>query len=245
MTNPPNTNNKQRQIMPVVIGLVTGIICFILLQAGSCSSMICFLSNAKTPKLPVVRQNRTLEPFSKIQVSAAVHVTLKPGPAGTAVVETHEDIQDDLTTNVENGTLVIGLRGSHSNVKKMAVELPVDRLEKISVSSAARVDGETMIEGDDLEIDVSSAGSIHLAVDVKRLTCRASSAARMTLSGSAVNGNFHAGSAAHINAAQLNLDSSTIDASSAAHVEIGETRQLSMQKSSAASIRYQGTPQLH
>jgi hypothetical protein len=248
MTNPSNSGNKQTQprILPIIIGLIAGVTCFAMLQAGSCrcNSTFDFWRNAKTPKLPVVRQDRMLEPFTKIRVATPVKVTLKAGTAGTAVVETHEDLQEYLTTKVEKDTLIISLNGSFRNIRTMAVELPVEQLEKISVSSTASVVGETTITGDDLEIETHSAGSLRLAVDVKRLTCRASSASCMTLSGSAVNGNFHADSAARIDAAGLNLDSSTIDASSAAYIEIGKTQELSMKKSSAASIHYQGTPQV-
>ena len=225
MTQPTNSENKQRNLMPVIIGVVVGVTCFVLFQTASCNSVSCFLWNLHTPKLPVVKQSRTLEPFTKIQVSSAVQVTLTPGTAGTAVVETHEDLQDDLRTDVKNGTLSITLRGSHSHVKKMAVELPVERLEKISVSSAASVVGEDTIMADDLAIDVSSAASLRLAVDARRLT-------------------GHASSAAKIVAGQLNTNTCKIDASSAANVAVGETQQLQMTKSSAASIHYQGTPQI-
>ena len=244
MTQPLNNITKRRNIMPVIIGVVVGVTCFVLLQTASCSNVSCFLWNLHTPKLPVVKQSRTLEPFTKIQVSSAVQVTFIPGPAGTAVVETHEDLQDDLRTDVINGTLSIGLRGSHSNVKKTAVELPVERLEKISVSSAASLVGEDTIEADDLAIDVSSAGRIRLAVAAKRLTGHASSAAKMTLSGSAESGDFHASSAARIEAGQLNMNSCKIDASSAASVAVGETKELQISKSSAGSVHYQGTPQV-
>ena len=244
MTHPSNVENKQRNIMPILIGIAAGVTCFILLQIGSCNRVPWFSGNVSSPTLPVVKQTRTLEPFTKIHVSSAVHVALKPGPVGTAVVETHEDIQEYLTTAVENGTLVIGLRGSHNNIQTMAVELPVERLEKISVSSVASVVGEDTITADELEIDASSAGKIRLAINAKRLVCRASSVSNMMLSGSATDGDFHADGAAKINATQLNMDTCKIDASSVAKVQIGETRQLQMKKSSAATIRYQGTPQV-
>ena len=190
------------------------------------------------------REERSLSSFNKIRVGQAVELELIKGTTEKAVVEISGSIDlDEVITEVRGETLKIGIdrdriRGSID----VRVILTYKSLRGISISSAADVYARETINGDDFFVDVSSAGSGELDLNVSSLELEASSAGSIEISGKSKYLNVSVSSAGSIRAYDLDTEEADVRASSAGSVKISVSKQIDARASSGGSIRYKGNP---
>lgn len=98
------------------------------------------------------------------------------------------------------------------------------------------------IVADKLKINGSSSTDITSKIDVKEVNASISSAASLTLSGTATKGNFSASSGSEINAFNLKTKTSNANASSGADVDVHVETTLYAKASSGGDVSYKGSP---
>lgn len=184
---------------------------------------------------------RKLEKFTGVSAAEGIDVNLVKGSKYEAKITAKGIDMDDVLTEVSGSMLKIHLDGGHHNVD-VKVEVTFVSLDKIKASSAADIESSSVIEGDMLEVDASSAADIHLKVKVKELRVDASSSADIILSGTADSQNVDISSAADYKAFDLVSKEADVSASSAADANVNVTERLDASASSGASVRYKGNP---
>lgn len=111
----------------------------------------------------------------------------------------------------------------------------------IQSNSSADVEAQSIV-ADKLKINGSSSTDITSKVDVKEVNASISSAADLTLSGTATKGSFSASSGAEINAFNLKTKTSHANASSGADVDVHVETTLFAKASSGGDVSYKGSP---
>lgn len=185
---------------------------------------------------------RKLDKFTSLSAAEGIDVDLVKGSSYQAVVTADGIDLEDVLTEVSGGKLKIHLDGNNHRNIDVSVEVTFVSLEAIRASSAADVKSKSVIEGDMLDIDASSAADIHLKVKVKELTVDASSSADIVLSGTADKQTVEVSSAADYKAFELVSKVADVSASSAADANVNVTDELDAHASSGASVRYKGNP---
>lgn len=154
-------------------------------------------------------------------------------------LEAYENVMPRISVRVEDGELHLSYDDVVSSVNDVETVVTVyaPSLRGIEVSSAARVETDSLVVADELEIDASSAAAVTLrGVSARKVSADASSAAKVTLAGSCRTVDFDASSAAKIDAAGLKAETGSAEASSAAHVETWVSGELQSEASSAGSV---------
>ena len=135
----------------------------------------------------VVKQTRTVSSFNGIEVSGAFKIFLKQGTREEVVVETDENIQSLVRTEVFGSTLQIEIKKPVSHLTTAKVSITVKDLRKIELSGAVDVFTEGSIQSPELRLESSGASDSRLDVQVKKLEIICSGAGNMKLSGSAAD----------------------------------------------------------
>lgn len=187
-------------------------------------------------------QTRNVGPFTGIKVGEGIDVYLKKGDKESVRVEVTGTDVTNVLTELSGSYLKIHMKDGNYRKVEAKVYVTFVKLDKLSASSAGSIVSESVIKGDNLEIDVSSAGSVEVQVEVKSLTVDASSAAEVELKGKTLELEAEASSAAQIDAYDLESAQVEANASSGASMKINVLQELQAHASSGGSIRYRGNP---
>lgn len=196
-----------------------------------------------TISLAQSKENRELSSFSKINVGQAIKVYVEQGAKESCVIETEGIDTRDVITNVSGRTLKIRLDRDRTwkNID-VVVYLTYKDVDAISISSAARVYSENVVKTDEMEINVSSAGSGELEVDVDELEIDISSSGSLEITGNARYQSIQISSAGRLDAYDLVCEEVSASVSSAGKAKVQASKRIDARANSAGSIRYKGNP---
>lgn len=191
-----------------------------------------------------VKQERNINPFSKIRVGSAFKVYLTQGNNQSVVVEIDDEYVDDVKTTVHNGTLAIALngksrKGESRNIRTMNVYITTPSIEALDISGAAKVEIETPISTSgillfnisgaatikeatvkckSLNIHMSGAGKCKLTITADTVDANVSGAAKLDLAGNANQLKVSATGASKVDVLDLTYDKIDISKTTAASV---------------------------
>jgi hypothetical protein len=139
-----------------------------LIVSGACekSGTNCFSSTGD-----IIRQERFLPSFDSIEMYDNVNVILTYDSVDKLVVEAGEHIIDGITTEVENGNLVIRnmnlCNWTRDFSKPVNIYISLDYLWRVYYNSAGNLTTTNTLNLDSLEIDVwGGCGTIDLDLDL-------------------------------------------------------------------------------
>ena len=212
-----------------------------------------------------VTQVRNVGKFTGVSVSSGIKVNFTQGNNQSVVVDTDPNLQEYISTQVENGILVISVQNKNNrklNFKKLLVTVEAPQLSSVRVSSGSLLTTLNTINENDFQanissganlnadlnirnktnVSISSGSSMRMDVKTKNFQLAGSSGSSSTVVGNAENTTFSLSSAASCNAQDLSSKNATASASSGASLKINTTENLTATASSGASIRYKGNP---
>lgn len=214
-----------------------------------------------------VTQVRNVGKFTGVSVSGGIKVNFTQGQKQTVIVETNPNLQEFVSTEIENGILVISLKNKDNinlNFKKLLVTIEAPQLTSVKVSSGsffttvntiaennftAEISSGANLTADlninnKTKIDISSGSSMRMDLKTETLEFEGSSGSMATITGKAETTVVNLSSAASCNAQDLISKNGAARASSGANLKMNVTESLNVAASSGASIRYKGNPTL-
>ena len=181
--------------------------------------------------------------FKNISVSNAIDLVIQQSDSTEITVEADDNLQKDIITKVENGTLIIKCKyNSFRDITKKKVTVKMPKIDKLEASSASTVINNGLITGEDLNLETSSAASIDLNVESDNVTIDSGSGSTINIKGKALKTRISASSGSNVNARQLQVNEIQAEASSGASVNVHPIVNLKAEASSGGSINYDSTP---
>jgi len=204
----------------------------------------------------VTKQDRQVASFDEINVGCAINLFLSQGDIQSVSVETDENLQDRISTKVNNKQLVLNCENVR-NASKMNVFVTVVTLTKLEANGAAVVKGTGPIKAEQISILASGASKVNLEVDAKSVYNDASGATKESLilhadvlksdisgasnvkyTGSAIEHKTEVSGAANLEAIEFVTDNTNAEVSGAAKASLMARKQLKADLSGAGSITY-------
>lgn len=185
---------------------------------------------------------RSVGSFTGVKAAEAIDVYLKKGDKESVRVETNGARLSDVLTEVSGSYLKIHMKDGSNRNEYVKVYVTYVEIKKLSASSASNIFSEGTIRSSSVDISVSSAASVELAIEAKTSIVEASSAGDVVLEGKVKSLEVEASSAGDIDAYGLESEIVKAGASSAGSIKVNVTKQLDAHASSGGSIRYRGTP---
>ncbi|MFW0738868.1 head GIN domain-containing protein [Flavobacterium sp. N502536] len=181
--------------------------------------------------------------FTKVSVSTAIDLIIIQSDSTEIVVEADDNIQQEIITKVENGTLYVKCKqGSFRDItkKKVTVKMPV--IDKLESSSAATITSKGLIQGQDINLEASSASTLNVNIESDNITCDSDSGSSIGLEGKALKMQVSASSGGSINAHKLFANDIHAEASSGGDINVHPIVNLKAAASSGGTINYDITP---
>lgn len=191
-------------------------------------------------------QVREAKNFHGISVSNAFDVYLnQSGTEAVAVSAAEVKYRDDITVEVKDGILHIGLKKSVWKLKgnkKLKAYISFKTIDRLNVSGACDVYvPEGTIRADELKIDLSGASDIRNAkLDVKKLIVEISGASDVNVTGTASQATIKAQGASAFKGIDFVTEFCDAHASGASDIRITVNKELSAHASGASDVRYKG-----
>lgn len=190
----------------------------------------------------VVTEERKADYFTGLRVSTGIDVYLRQGDKEAISVETDENLQEYILTEVRDRVLHVYTEVNIREAERKRVYVTMKEINTVKTSSAGDVIGETPVKSDRLELSASSAGDIKMEVYAKELEIDISSSGDITLSGETDKLEADLSSAGDLNAFNLKVREADVSASSAGDADINVSEKITARASSAGDINYQGNP---
>lgn len=189
----------------------------------------------------IVKQERQVGEFDALRISGAQNVWLMQGDQYSVVIETNENLLDDIKLVLQDKTLSF----EYKSIKKydvMNFYVTAPEYHKLNISGASEVKASDTLHGQHIKIHASGASEAKLALDYASVVSSASGASEITLSGKASSHVIEASGASEIKAKELHTESTAINASGASDCFVEAASSLTYKVSGASSVKYVGKP---
>lgn len=192
----------------------------------------------------VVSETRDVPEFTGIKVGSGIDVFLTQGENQSVVVESDQNLQEWIRTEVKGTDLHIYTDKNIRLARTKRIDITCRMLDNIDVSSAGDVTGLNRFKADKLDIDMSSAGNLDFEVEAHEIIISISSAGNAILKGKTDTLRADLSSAGDLNAFDLEAKYGDISVSSAGSARVFVTEEASFRSNSAGDIDYRGEPRV-
>lgn len=188
-------------------------------------------------------EERSIENFDRIDISGHFDIYLKKGEKAEVRVEAREMDLDEIITKVNGSTLRIeSTRRNFRDGQKGIIYITFVSLRDIDMSGAGKIISESVIQADDLKIELSGAGSIEVEVDVKNFDVSLSGAGNVEVVGKSQKAEINISGAGNFRGFKLISKEVEVSMSGVGKAQVYATEVLDAEASGVGSIRYRGEP---
>jgi alpha-L-arabinofuranosidase len=193
----------------------------------------------------VISKERLLnESFNSVKVSRGLDLYLTQSDTERLTVEADENLQDIITTTIENGVLIVTTSENIGRSTSKKIMLNFKNLETIKATSGSDVYATNTIYASNLELETTSGSDMELHIQAETITCKSTSGSDMELSGKTTTFIAEATSGSSIEAEDLASINAQVKASSGAEITVNTLKKLTAKASSGGDINYVGTPEI-
>jgi hypothetical protein len=191
----------------------------------------------------VTTQTRNVENnFSKIDVSRGLNVIIEQSNSYSVEVEADQNLQEHITTRVENGTLFITSDENIDEAKARNIRVKLPSLSAIETSSGSSASSNGILTGTEISVKTSSGSSSELTLEYDTINCKSSSGSTVNLNGKTLRLKTDTSSGSTIEAKRLLANDVESEATSGSSTIVHPLVSLNAKASSGSSINYDSTP---
>ncbi|MEA3504200.1 MAG: head GIN domain-containing protein [Bacteroidota bacterium] len=191
----------------------------------------------------VIKEERSIKDFSRIEISGAFEINLIPSDSPSLSIESDENIMPHIITRVQGNTLVIDTDKHISSVTELHINIYYTNIKHIDLSGAVEIEGEINNPNKNLYIKGSGASEMRMDIIANKLSLDMSGASEINLLGICNEVILEGSGASEFNAINLETKIMTINLSGAGEADVWVTKSLSVSVSGAGNVRYKGSPQ--
>ncbi len=195
----------------------------------------------------VVTIERTTNDYNGISVSGFYDIELIDGTEGKITLMGEDNILDYIETEVRGGTLAIKSKDNKNPIPSrgegVIITIPVDEIDAIRLSGSGNFVGNKTLKTNDIDIRVSGAKNIELAIEAADILVETSGSSNIDLTGSSENLRVRSSGSSNVKAYGLEVDDATLELSGSSDVELTVNKSLTSRVSGSGNIHYRGNPE--
>lgn len=218
-----------------------------------CISLIVFVLAAFI-NLPAQAQNRKeqrdVRQFQGISFGVSGKLYIQQGKEYKLELEGDEDVLEEIETEVRDGILRIRDKRrwgwSWSTKQKITAWVTLPEVEEISVSGSGKIENESPIRADELELSVSGSGFIELdELSCDRMEVSISGSGRLALAGKqALDAmDISISGSGNVHSEDLEAEELSVSVSGSGNCYVSVSQKLRARISGSGSVYYQGRPE--
>jgi len=192
----------------------------------------------------VVKQERVIGSFDKLNVQVGMHVRIAAGNAESATLEGESNILGHVITDIKDGELTIKLAQNqgYSQTKAVTVTIHTAKLDQILVSTGCSVESELPIKSSNFTAAVETGSRLSASISAKTLKLTIAQGSQASLEGKATEADIRLSGAGKLMADKLTISRATIRLDGASHANIHVTDALSASADGISTVNYTGNP---
>lgn len=192
----------------------------------------------------VVKEERNVSNFNEIAVSTGIELIINQDTFEKVVVETDENIQKILKTEVHGSKLKIYLEEGIQHAKELKVYVTVKQVSSVEASSGSEVKSIGKITADNLKIHSSSGSEVKMEVSCNQLKVDSSSGSELHVSGTSQFIEAESSSGSELDASGLVAEKCVASASSGSDLSVHATKEIKANASSGSDVDVHGNPSI-
>jgi hypothetical protein len=180
--------------------------------------------------------------FSKIDVSRGLNVTIEQASTYFVEVEADENLQDHITTRVENGTLFITSDEKIDKAKAKSIRVKLPTITAVKSTSGSSISSNGILKGTEISIETTSGSETKLTLEFDTISCETSSGSSLSINGKALRLKTDSSSGSSILANELLVNDVVSESTSGSSTNVHPLVSLRAKASSGSSIDYNSSP---
>jgi len=197
----------------------------------------------------LVTETREVSNYDSIALEGSGDVIVTQGGGESLIVETDDNLMEQVETEVRNGTLYLGFETDIDDrgfsPTRLIFTVGVDDLKGLSVSGSGNIESD-MIETDSLEATISGSGEILIGeVAADDVTGKISGSGKIDLAGVTATQDVTVGGSGNYRAGDLQSESAEVSVSGSGNATVWATETLDASISGSGSIDYYGNPSVN
>ncbi len=219
--------------------LISGCLIFAgtLLAISGCNHFGCISGSGHQ-----ISQNRTTEPFSKIETSGSMKIVLKQDSNQMVRIVADDNIQKDIRTSVHGSTLKIDMDGNFCNTGPITVYLNAKNFEGVDASGAVEIENTGKLNVKDFSLDLSGSSKVNLDLTAANVSTQSSGSSEIYLKGQASSHHIDLSGSGSIEALDFVVGKCDIESSGASKSRVNVLNSLDVHSSGSSDVEYRGNP---
>jgi hypothetical protein len=191
----------------------------------------------------ITTQTRTVtEDFKKIEVDYGIEVVVEQSETKSVVVKADENLQQHITTKVENGVLKVSSDHGYNSTETPIVTVQMPIINGLEATAGSKITSKNTIVTALIAVKSSSGSEINLLVEADDISLESTSGSSIDVRGKALKLDTSSSSGSDIDAQKLMANQVDSQATSGSSTDVSPIVAMKAKASSGASIDYHKTP---
>lgn len=192
----------------------------------------------------IIKKDRAVSAFNRIEIHGVFQVYLSYGLKEKLIIEADDNLHEIIVSEVNDNILIISTNAKIIKSKSLKLYITFRELNKIDISGAATLNGDSNFKFDILKLNISGAAALNLDLTANKLVSDFSGVTTVKLSGNVTQVNMNISGAANLSAFNLITDNFKIYISGACNAKINVNKELEVIISGAGNVEYKGNPSI-
>lgn len=224
---------------------------FTVLIATSFTLIACHLSftNVITGSGNVTTETRDVSGFDAVELNGVGRLYIIQGDAESLDIEAEDNIMDELSSDVQGGTLTLGYNDNFWNTTIIPTEeiiytLTITDLTKLTINGAGDLNIEDLAVSS-LDITINGAGEVEIDnLTADNLSIQISGTATIDIAGQVSEQTINIDGAGNYQAGDLQSDSALVSIQGLGGARVWAEEVLTIEIDGGGSVNYYGSPQV-
>jgi len=192
-------------------------------------------------------QTRNVSGFERVQVDGAGELIISQGEEESLEIRAEDNIIDELTSDVSNGTLVLGyrdnfLRNSIIPTERITYTLNVIDLSEVTINGAADLEIDALETGS-LVLEINGAGQVSIdQFTADSLSVQISGTSTIEIAGQVADQSITIDGAGNYQAGDLETNRTTVNINGLGNATVWAVETLDISIDGGGNLRYYGSP---
>ncbi|MBS1522570.1 MAG: DUF2807 domain-containing protein [Bacteroidetes bacterium] len=189
-----------------------------------------------------ITENHKVDDFTKLDISGGFKINLKQDSSLTVSVIADDNLMKYIHVNSEGSKLRIYSKKNICGSGELVLNIGVKNLEVIKTSGGINLVTDGKLTTKDLHLELSGASRLDMDLDAANLFTEGSGSTDMTLRGQATSHKIEFAGSGKVKAGDFVVGSYDIETTGASDCVINVLKELNVNTTGAADIKYRGNP---
>lgn len=194
----------------------------------------------------VVTQTRKVADYDAVSLTGSMDVILIKGQEGNLKVEAEENLQQHITTEVNNGKLKISVeKGYNLNPSRnndIIITVPFTDIDAVSLTGSGDIRSSDMITSRDFSLSVTGSGNVRLPLKAESASASITGSGDIDLSGSSTDFNCKVTGSGDISAFDFKAQHVKATVTGSGDIQVYASESLKASTPGSGDIEYRGNP---